>query len=50
MKPLYILSTVQEDEVEVDEFPVDPDVSYKSFVTYQLNKCYERHKERAFTF
>ena len=24
-----ILSTVQEDDVEVDEFPVDPDVSYK---------------------
>lgn len=25
---LYILSTVQEDVVEVDEFPVDPDVSW----------------------
>ncbi len=28
MSLLYILSTVQEDEVEVDEFPVDPDVSW----------------------
>ena len=26
---VYILSTVQENDVEVDEFPVDPEVSYK---------------------
>lgn len=38
----YILSTVQEDEVEVDEFPVDPDVSYK-FVLEQEEVWGESH-------
>lgn len=37
MKIVYFLPTVQEDEVEVDDFPVDPDVSYKLHVIL----CYE---------
>ena len=28
---ICVLSTVQEDEIEVDEFPIDPDVSCKVF-------------------
>lgn len=37
MKIVYFLPTVQEDEVAVDDFPVDPDVSYKLHVIL----CYE---------